>query len=230
MASALLQFGRICGIERPAICTVFPTLNGGKVILDVGANTEVKPEQLVQFALMGKTYAELILHIHNPKVALLSNGTEECKGTEVIIQAHQMLKSANINFVGNIEGRDIPIGNYDVAVCDGFAGNVLLKVSEGLAMAFFTLLKKEFTQNFRNKLGAVLLKPGLKNIKKMMDYAEYGGAPLLGVKGISIICHGSSKDLAIQNAIRVARDCVTGGFIKQIENSITREGEDKKWK
>ncbi|MDD2499118.1 MAG: phosphate acyltransferase PlsX [Desulfitobacteriaceae bacterium] len=224
MASALLQFGRIKGIDRPAIATVYPTLKGGKVILDVGANTNVRPEQLVQFAIMGKTYAEEILGLTNPKVALLSNGTEEGKGNDLTVEAHQLLKSAPINFIGNIEGRDIPTGNFDVVVCDGFVGNVVIKVSEGLGGALFSLLKKEFERNLRTKLGAALVLPGLKNIKKMMDYAEYGGAPLLGVKGVSIICHGSSGARAIENAIRVARDCVAGQFIARIEASINGEG------
>lgn len=224
MASALLQFGRIKGIDRPAISTVFPTIKGGKVLLDVGANTNVRPEQLFQFALMGKTYAEVILGIKNPGVALLSNGTEEGKGNDVIVEAHQLLKKANLNFIGNIEGRDIPAGEYDVAVCDGFVGNVVIKVSEGLGGLLFSLLKQEFERSLRTKIGAALVLPGLKNIKKMLDYAEVGGAPLLGVKGVSIICHGSSKKRAIQNAIRVARDCVSGKFIERIEESINGEG------
>ncbi|HHT63988.1 MAG: phosphate acyltransferase PlsX [Bacillota bacterium] len=224
MASATLLLKRIKGIDRPAISTLYPTLKGGKVILDIGANTNIEPKQLVQFALMGKTYAEVILKIPHPRVALLSNGTEEGKGNEIVVEAHQLLKDANLNFIGNIEGRDIPAGDYDVVVCDGFVGNVVLKLSEGLAGALFTLLKNEFKKDLRGKVGAALLMPGLKNIKKMMDYAEVGGAPLLGVKGVSIICHGSSKARAIQNAVRVARDCVTGRFVEQVEKSILGEG------
>lgn len=224
MASALLLLKRIEGIDRPAICSVFPTLKGGKVILDVGANTNVEAKQLVQFAIMGKTYAEVVLKINNPQVALLSNGTEAGKGNDIVVQAHQMLKQAQLNFIGNIEGRDIPVGTYDVAVCDGFVGNVVLKLAEGLAGSIFELMKREFKKDIRGKLGAALLMPGLKNIKKMMDYAEVGGAPLLGVKGVSIICHGSSKNLAIQNAISVARDCVAGNFIEKMESSISGEG------
>ncbi|MGI6686201.1 MAG: phosphate acyltransferase PlsX [Bacillota bacterium] len=224
MATATLLLKRIKGIDRPAISTVYPTLKGGKVILDIGANTNIEPKQLVQFALMGKTYAEVILKINNPRVALLSNGTEEAKGNELVVEAHQLLKNADLNFIGNIEGRDIPAGDYDVVVCDGFVGNVVLKLSEGLGQALFTLLKQEFTKDLRGKLGAALLMPGLKNIKKMMDYAEVGGAPLLGVKGVSIICHGSSKARAIHNAVRVARECVAGRFIEQVETSIHGEG------
>jgi glycerol-3-phosphate acyltransferase PlsX len=224
MASALLQLGRITGIDRPAITAIYPTLQGGKVILDVGANANVRVEQLIQFAVMGKTYAERILKINNPRIALLSNGAEESKGNDVTVGAHSLLKNSGLNFMGNIEGRDIPAGAYDVVVCDGFVGNAVLKLSEGLAGAFFTLIKQEFQRNFRSKLGAALVLPGLKNILKKMDYAEYGGAPLLGVKGVSIICHGSSKNKAIQNAVRVAAECVSGKFIEQIEQAISEEG------
>ncbi|MGI6712571.1 MAG: phosphate acyltransferase PlsX [Bacillota bacterium] len=224
MASALLQLGRITGIDRPAITAIYPTLQGGKVILDVGANTNVRVEQLIQFAVMGNIYAERILKINNPRIALLSNGAEESKGNDVTVGAHSLLKNSGLNFIGNIEGRDIPAGTYDVVVCDGFVGNAVLKLSEGLAGAFFTLMKQEFQRNFRSKLGAALVLPGLKNILKKMDYAEYGGAPLLGVKGVSIICHGSSKNKAIQNAVRVAVECVSGKFIEQIEQAISEEG------
>lgn len=224
MACALLQFGRIKGIDRPAISTIFPTLQGGKVLLDVGANTGVRPQQLVQFAIMGKIYAEKILGISHPRVALVSNGTEEGKGNDLVVEAHGLLKESGLNFIGNIEGRDIPAGTYDVAVCDGFVGNVIIKLAEGLGTTMFSLLKQEFKKNLSTKLGAALVLPGLKNIKKMMDYAEYGGAPLLGVKGVSIICHGSSKAKAIQNAVRVAQDCVSGRFIEQIEETINVEG------
>jgi len=228
MAAALLQFGRIKGIDRPAIATVYPTLQGGKVILDVGANANVQPEQLVQFALMGKTYAEVILGIDDPRVALLSNGTEASKGNDLTVAAHQLLGECQIRFIGNIEGRDIPAGDYDVAVMDGFTGNVLIKVSEGLSGSLFYLLKEEFQQTTRSKLGALLLKPSLKRIKKKLDYAEVGGAPLLGVKGVSIICHGSSKAKAIKNAVRVARECVAGSFISRIETTIQEEGGSEK--
>lgn len=224
MASALLQFGRIKGIDRPAIATVYPTPNGGKVLLDVGANANVQPEQLLQFAIMGNTYAEIILKINNSKIALLSNGTEEGKGNDITVEAYRLLKNSNLNFIGNMEGRDIPNGEYDVMVCDGFVGNALLKLSEGLASVIIDQLKKEFKRNIRTKIGAALVLPGLKNFKKQLDYAEYGGAPLLGVKGVSIICHGSSREKAIQNGIRVARECVSGKFIQKIEESINVEG------
>ena len=221
MASATLLLKRIKGIDRPAISTLYPTLKGGKVILDIGANTNIEPKQLVQFALMGKTYAEVILKIPHPRVALLSNGTEEGKGNEIVVEAHQLLKDANLNFIGNIEGRDIPAGDYDVVVCDGFVGNVVLKLSEGLAGALFTLLKNEFKKDLRGKVGAALLMPSLKNIK-MMDYAEVGGASFR-VK-VEYYLPRQFQARAIQNAVRVARDCVTGRFVEQVEKSILREG------
>ncbi|HEY8909206.1 MAG TPA: phosphate acyltransferase PlsX [Desulfosporosinus sp.] len=222
MAAALLGLGRIKGIERPAIATVLPTVEGGKLVLDVGANLDATPEQLCQYALMGSIYADKILGIPNPRVGLLNVGTEEGKGNELTQKAYPLLKQAPINFIGNIEGRDIPYGRADVVVCEGFVGNVLLKMSEGLAGVLFQLIKEKITSNMIRKLGALAVKPGLKEIAQMMDYAEYGGAPLLGVNGISIICHGSSKAKAIFNAIRVARECVQTRFIEQIRDELPK--------
>ncbi|MFZ3101657.1 MAG: phosphate acyltransferase PlsX [Desulfitobacteriaceae bacterium] len=208
MAAALLVLGRIRGVERPAVATVMPTLKGGKLVLDVGANPDAKPEHLLQYALMGSVYAEKILGIIHPRVGLLNIGSEEGKGNELTQAAFQLLKSAPINFFGNIEGRDVPYGRADVIVCDGFVGNVLLKTAEGLASALFELIKEKITATNLRKFGALLVKPGLREIAQTIDPDEYGGAPLLGVKGISIICHGSSKEKAIYNAIRVAQECV----------------------
>jgi phosphate acyltransferase len=222
MAAALLGLGRIKGIDRPAIVTQLPTLEGGKLILDVGANPDAKPEHLVQYAMMGSIYAERILDIKNPKVALLNIGGEEGKGNELTQATYPLLKEVPLNFIGNIEGRDIPYGRADVVVCEGFVGNVLLKTTEGLAGALFQLIKEKITATPVRKLGALAIKPGLKEIGKMMDYAEYGGAPLLGVDGISIICHGSSKGKAIFNAIRVAKDCVNSRFIDEIREELPR--------
>lgn len=222
MASALLQFGRIKGIERPAVCVVFPTFNGGKIVLDTGANVDVKPQQLFQFALMGDVYSQAIFHVENPRIALLSNGTEEHKGTELVQQTHEMLKNSNLNFIGNVEGRDISYGEYDVLVTDGFTGNVVLKLAEGLSKVLFTQMKREFKSNLRSKLGAALIKPALMNLKKAMDYAEYGGAPLVGVKGISIVCHGSSNSIAIKNAIGVAGKLVEADFIGHITEKVAK--------
>ena len=220
MAAALLGLGRIKGIERPAIATVLPTLEGGKLILDVGANPDAKPEHLMQYALMGSIYAEKVLDIKNPRVGLLNIGSEEGKGNELAQATYTLLQSTPINFTGNIEGRDVPYGRADVVVCDGFVGNVVLKTIEGMASALFQMIKEKITATSTRKLGALLIKPGLKEIGKMMDYAEYGGSPLLGVNGISIICHGSSKERAIFNAVRVAKECVTTRFVEHIKSNL----------
>jgi len=191
--------------------------------LDVGANPDAKPQHLVQYAMMGSIYAESILGIKNPRVALLNIGAEETKGNELTQATYPLLQQAPLNFVGNIEGREIPYGrDADVVVCEGFVGNVLLKTTEGLAGALFQLIKEKITSTPVRKLGALAIKPGFKEVAKMMDYAEYGGAPLLGVNGISIICHGSSKEKAIFNAVRVAKECVESGFIEEIKKELPR--------
>ncbi|AFQ45585.1 phosphate acyltransferase PlsX [Desulfosporosinus meridiei] len=222
MAAALLGLGRIKGIERPAIATILPTPEGGKLILDVGANMDATPEQLCQYGLMGSIYAAKILGISNPRVGLLNVGGEEGKGNDLAQKAYQLLKASPINFIGNVEGRDVPYGRADVVVCEGFTGNILLKTAEGLAGVLFQQIKEKITSNMVRKLGALAVKPGLKEIAQMMDYAEYGGAPLLGVNGISIICHGSSKAKAITNAIRVAQECVQVRLIEQIRDDLPK--------
>lgn len=223
MAAALLGLGRVKGIERPAIATVLPTLAGGKLVLDVGANPDAKPSHLLQYAMMGSVYAEKILGIDNPRVGLLNIGSEESKGNELTQGTYPLLKEAPVNFIGNVEGREVPYGKVDVVVCEGFVGNVLLKTAEGLAAALFELIKEKITSSTMRKLGALAIKPGLKEIAQTMDYAEYGGAPLLGVNGISIICHGSSKEKAIFNAIRVAQDCVK----TRLTELISRKMQEK---
>ena len=220
MVAALFGLGRLEGIERPAIGTVFPTLQGPKLLLDAGANADCKPEHLTQFAVMGRVYAQKILGIKNPRIALVNIGEEPTKGNELTIKTFELLQlQKGINFTGNIEGRDILTGKADVMVCDGFVGNTILKVIEGTAATLFTVLKEEITTKARYKMGAYLLKPALKSFKARLDYAEYGGAPLLGVKGVSIICHGSSKAEAIKNAIRVAKECVENGFVQDLQES-----------
>lgn len=224
MVAALFGLGRIPGIDRPAIGTLIPTLAGSKLLLDAGANADCRPEHLVQFALMGSIYANKILGYARPRVGLVNIGEEPSKGNELTLQTYDLLsKITELNFIGNIEGRDIPAGKADVMVCDGFVGNTILKVIEGTAGAIFTLLKQELGKNFTSKLGATLLAPGLRNLKARLDYAEYGGAPLLGVKGISIICHGSSKATAIKNAIRVAMECVQNNFVETLQTSVKTE-------
>ena len=221
MVAALFGLGRLEGIERPAIGTVLPTLLGPKIMLDAGANADCKPENLIQFAKMGKVYAKKILGIDNPRIALINIGEEPTKGNDLTIKSYEQLRmQTGINFIGNIEGRDILAGKADVMVCDGFVGNVVLKVIEGTAGALTTLLKEAFTKNTRSKMGALLLKPALRGFKQRLDYSEHGGAPLLGVKGVSIICHGSSKADAVKNAIRAAAECVNSDFVKELQDSL----------
>ncbi len=220
MTAALLGLGRIKGIERPAIATILPTPKGGKLLLDVGANADAKPQHLAQYGLMGSIYAEKILHIDNPRVALLNIGSEESKGNELAQASYGLLKQLPVNFVGNIEGGELPRGDADVVVCDGFVGNVVLKFAEGLASSLFGMIKQQITATSSRKLGALLVKPGLKEIAKMMDPAEYGGSPLLGVEGVSIVCHGGSQAKAIHSAIRVARECVESKYLAEIKTHL----------
>lgn len=227
MAAALLGLGRIKGVERPAIATILPTLKSGKLMLDVGANPDASPEHLLQYGLMGSIYAEKILGIKNPRVGLLNIGAEETKGNQLTQAAYPLLKAAPINFVGNIEGRYVPYGQADVIVCEAFVGNVMLKMMEGLGSVLFEVIKEKITATTMRKLGAAMVKPGLKEVAHMLDYAEYGGAPLLGVNGISIICHGSSKARAITSAVRVAQECVQSQFIETIRLELaTRQNHD----
>jgi glycerol-3-phosphate acyltransferase PlsX len=210
------------GLDRPAIVITLPTLAGPKVVLDVGANADCQPENLLQFAQMGSRYAQEIIGIKNPQVGLINIGEEKTKGNELTLKTYELLENSNkIEFIGNIVGRDILAGKTDVMVCDGFTGNVVLMVIEGPAGTLFALLKEELTRDAKSKLGALLLKPGLKKLKSRLDYAEHGGAPLLGVNGVSIICHGSSKAPAIKNAIGVAKECVHNNFIKSLQDSIS---------
>lgn len=212
---------RIKGVDRPALAIPYPTKKGISLLLDAGANTECKAKYLQQFAIMGSIYTEKILNIPNPKVSLVNIGTEEGKGNELSKEAYGLLKNANINFAGNIEARDIPEGETDVLVCDGFVGNIILKLTEGLAMSIFSLLKEEFTSSFTSKVGALLLKSGLRKFKKRLDYTEYGGAPLLGTRGVVIKAHGSSDAKAIKNAIKQANVFVENRIIERIEYEVT---------
>lgn len=221
MTAGLLIAGRIKGIERPALAPVLPTTGkNGVLVLDVGANMDPTPEQLVQYALMGKIYAEQVLGIEKPRVGLLNVGVEDTKGNELIKRTFPLLKEQPINFVGNIEAREINSGVCDVLVCDGFTGNVVLKLTEGLASTIFQILKVELTRNLKSKLAALVLKPGLKNIKKQMDYSEVGGAPLLGVNGAFVKAHGSSDAKAIMNAVRQARTFLKNQVLEKFETEI----------
>jgi len=206
MATSKMVFGMVRGVDRPALAAVLPTLTGHSVMLDVGANVACKPQHLVQFAVMGHLFSRKIIGIASPRVGLMSVGEEESKGNDLVKEVHQALKRVNLNFIGNIEGRDIYNGRADVIVCDGFTGNVALKTSEGLIEAMLTLLKEELTRDMQARLGAALSRQAFRRLKKRLDYSEYGGAPLLGLRGASIICHGRSNGNAIKNAIRVAKD------------------------
>lgn len=224
MVAALFGLGRIKGINRPAIGCIVPTAAGGKLLVDAGANTNVDAENLVQFAQMGSIYMQSIMGIAKPKVGLINNGSEETKGSDLTQEAYQQLKVAPyIDFIGNIEGRDIPAGIADVMTCDGFTGNIVLKTMEGMGKTIINMLTEEVMKSFKSKIGALLMKPALRGLKAKMDYAEYGGAPLLGVNGISIVCHGSSKAFAIQNAIRVAYECKEKDFIGRIKEKLESE-------
>ncbi len=206
MAISKMVIGVVPGVDRPALAAILPTLSGYAVLLDVGANVSCKPHHLVQFALMGNLFSKKIVGVANPRVGLLSVGEEESKGTDLTKEVHRVLKGVRLNFIGNVEGRDIYNGRADVIVCDGFTGNVALKTSEGLIEAVLKLLRDELSSNMQAKLGALLSQRSFKRLKKRLDYSEYGGAPLLGLRGVSIICHGRSSSNAIKNAVRVAKE------------------------
>ncbi len=221
MAGGLLKVGRIKGIDRPGLAPVLPNKKNGTLLIDVGANTESKPGNLLQFAMMGSIYMEKVLGRVNPTVGLVNIGTEASKGNDLCKAAYPLLKEAKgINFTGNIEARDIPEGLVDVLVCDGFTGNILLKYTEGLALSLFAMLKEELIKTPVRKLGAMLLKPGLRGFKNKLDYSEYGGAPLLGINGGIIKAHGSSNARAIQNAIRQGKVFLDNEVLKSIRASM----------
>lgn len=220
MASALLNMGRIKSIDRPAIAGVLPNEKGRTVLLDAGANVGCKPQHLLQFGIMGCQYAKKILGNDSPRVGLLSNGEEDSKGNETTQAAFLLLKSAGINFIGNVEGRDIFEGTVDVVVCDGFVGNIVLKAGEGMARMLLTMMKEEIAKSWLAKMGTVMATPALICLQRRLDYAEYGGAPLLGVNGVSVICHGSSRAKAVKNAVRVAKESVEQRLVDAIGLNI----------
>lgn len=220
MAMGLFHLRPLSCVERPAIATPLPTLGGTAIMIDVGANVDCKPNHLFQFAIMGSIYAEEIFGIANPRVGLLNIGEEETKGNELTKEVFKMLKRSRMNFLGNIEGRDVYTGEVDVIVCDGFIGNVALKISEGLSEAMQQFLKQEILASSVGKIGYALLKSSFARFKKKVDYAEYGGAPLLGLDGVSIICHGHSSPEAIKNAIRVAKESYRRGVVRHIKEQI----------
>jgi glycerol-3-phosphate acyltransferase PlsX len=220
MAASLLTLGRIPGIARPAIAIPMPTLRGATILLDAGANADCDPKDLLQFGLMGTVYAEAIMGIDSPQVGLLSIGEEETKGNRLVLESHQLFKKSSLNFIGNIEGQELPKGLCDVAVCDGFVGNIVLKLTEGVAGVFLQQFKEILTGSLRGKTAALLIKAGLQSLRNRLDYAEYGGAPLLGVQGITIISHGRSKARAFKNAVLFGAKAVEEGLIDRIRQAI----------
>jgi len=226
MAASLFTLKRLPGVDRPALGGVFPTREGVCLVIDMGANTDCKPEYLLQFALMGSIYIERIFHVPSPRIGLLANGEEEGKGNQQVIEAHQLLKTnatmLGLNFIGNVEGRDIPAHGADVIVCDGFVGNVVLKLSEGLSEVLIGMLRTQMTSTLPSKLAAAVLKPGLRRLFKRLDYAEYGGVPLLGVNGAAIVSHGRSNAKAIKNALRVAKQTAETGVATAIAEGLAK--------
>jgi len=220
MAGATLILGRIRGVDRVALAPVMPGKNAAFMVIDAGANVDCKPNYLVQFALMGKVYFENVLGVKNPSVGLVNIGAEEEKGNELTKAAFPLLKESGFNFAGNVEPRDVSSGDVNVLVCDGFVGNTILKMYEGVASNIFSMLKVEIMSSFRSKVGGILLKPVFDRFKKKFDYSEYGGTAFLGAKGICIKAHGSSNAKAFKNAIRQAKDCYDKDIISKIENEL----------
>lgn len=229
LASALFTLGRIKGIKRPALSTIFPCNSENRFcfLLDVGANTDVRPEYLLQFALMGYHYARQVLNIPNPRVGLLSTGEEEDKGSILIQEVLPLLRESKINFIGNVEGKDIPAGLADVVVTDGFTGNVYLKGAEGVAWMIQKILEQEIKARPLALLGALLARGAFKALRTKLDYREFGGGPLLGVNGVVVVAHGRSDAYAIRNAIRVAKQAAENKIVEAIENSLETVPTDK---
>jgi phosphate acyltransferase len=221
MAFAIFTLGRLPGVDRPAFLTLHPNARGElSVLLDAGANVDCKPSHLLQFGIMGHVYTKYALGIESPRVGLLSNGEEETKGNDLTREAHALLKNTRLNYVGYVEGTDMHNGSTDVVVSDGFVGNVALKISEGVAEAITTFLKGRIKKSFRNKLGYLLLSGVFRELARTVDYSEYGGAPLLGCEGATIICHGKSNEKAIKNAIGQAKELATTEVPQHMREAI----------
>jgi glycerol-3-phosphate acyltransferase PlsX len=225
LATAVFILEKLKGVDRPAIGTIFPTLKGWTLLLDAGANVDCKSFHLVQFAIMGEAYSKYVLKIKKPAVGLLSNGEEESKGNELIRETNALLRKSSIGYVGPVEGRDIFNGRVDVVVCDGFVGNAALKICEGLAEAIGAMIKEEVKGSFMAKLAYFLARGAVNDIKKKLDYSEYGGAPLLGVDGVVIIGHGRSSAKAVKNAIRLAHEYAQIGLPKLLVQSLEENQE-----
>jgi len=221
MAAGMFVLKRISGIERPAIAQIFPTLKGQTLVLDVGGNVDCKPIHLAQFAILGEVYARYAMGISNPTVGLLSNGEEDSKGNELTRETNTLLRATSLNYSGYVEGRDIFKGTVDVVVCDGFVGNVVLKLSEGLSDAAGKMLKTEILKSWVSKLGYLFVRGAFNRFKKIVDYAEYGGAPLLGINGVGMICHGGSNVKAIKNAVRFAHEYARSGVTEHVSEKLS---------
>ena len=220
MAGSLFQLGRIKGVKRPALSTVFPTIGGVCFILDIGANADCKPEYLYQFGLMGSVYSQRVLGVESPRVGIISNGEEEGKGSDLVKEAYQLLKASDLNFVGNIEGKDVPAGLADVVVTDGFTGNVLIKSFEGMAKMMKQLIREELYRSPISMFGGLLAKGAFDRINKRTDYSEFGGGALLGVDDVVIIGHGRANAWAVRNALRVASQAVERDVVEAIRRGI----------
>ena len=226
MANALFRLGRIRGVKRPALTALFPVRGGHCVVLDIGANADCKPEYLYQFAIMGSVYADKVLGISKPRIGLLSNGEEAGKGNLLIKETYPLIQDSGLNFLGNVEAKELFAGEVDVVIADGFTGNILLKSSEAVAKLITDIIRQELTSSLRTKVGALLAKPAFANIKKMMDPAEVGAAPLLGVNGLVFIGHGRSDARALFNAIRVAQNAVKSDLLGALRIAIQEKLEE----
>jgi glycerol-3-phosphate acyltransferase PlsX len=225
MAGALFTLGRIRGYDRPAIATTLPHRHGGMLLIDAGANLEVKPQQLLEFGIMGAAYAEHVMGRKEPRVGLLNVGSEETKGSDDLQDAYKLLRRSPLNFIGNVEPTDLPSGVVDVVVTDGFSGNVLLKAAEGTASYIVGELRQLLTSKVHYKAAAMLLRSGLRKMGNTLDYSAYGGAPLLGVNGVVIICHGRSNAAAIRKAVQVAGEAASHSLVERLrELSRTKTG------
>ncbi len=220
-------FGDIKGVNRPCLSGIFPVRNGHAVVLDIGANAECRPEFLVQFAIMGKIYAQTMLGIENPRIGLLSNGEEEGKGNNLVRETFPSLEATNLNFIGNVEGKELFGGQADVVVTDGFTGNVLLKSTEAVAKLIIDILKEELMSSFRTKMGALLAKPAFGKIKRMLDPAEIGAAPLLGIDALVFVGHGRSDARAMVSAIREAKHAVDNSLLAELRKAISESIQEK---
>ena len=222
MAAALLVQGRVKGVDRPALGSVVPTMDGTAYFLDVGANVDSRPEFLVQFAEMGSVYSRTLMNRANPRVGLLANGEEESKGDELVRDVHQRLKvHEGLNFVGNVEPKEMFAGKADVIVADGFAGNLTIKTAEATADFLFKNMREVIPSTLGGKLGGLLIRSGVQRIRARIDWREFGGAPLLGIDGVAVVAHGRSDARAVRNAIRVAREAIAGGLVDRIRAAVT---------